>query len=170
MKGYSSLKIVSLTFSLVLVSRSVGGWVPLELSHNPPPPLGQVKCRGCLPNVGTSPSHSAPPPPLEGGGVPSEVGTHHFEKGRLGRSLSGKKQCTAAMCAALDEHAMHRKCLPKLQFCKKTACSGAPPPPPCMSYANVRNYYGPYAHCSLDKGVPCAQHIQLGTHVHMRMV
>ena len=27
------------------------------------------------------------------------------------------------------------------------------PPPPCISYANVRNYYGPYAHCSLDKGV-----------------
>ena len=27
------------------------------------------------------------------------------------------------------------------------------PPPPCIRYANVRNYYGPYAHCSLDKGV-----------------
>ena len=27
------------------------------------------------------------------------------------------------------------------------------PPPPCISYANVRNYYGPYTHCSLDKGV-----------------
>ena len=38
------------------------------------------------------------------------------------------------------------------------------PPPPCISYANVRNYYGPYAHCSLDKGVACAQHIQLPTH------
>ena len=25
-----------------------------------------------------------------------------------------------------------------------------PPPPP---YANVHNYYGPYAYCSLDKGV-----------------
>ena len=37
-------------------------------------------------------------------------------------------------------------------------------PPPCISYANVRNYYGPYAHCSLDKGVACAQHIQLPTH------
>ena len=36
-------------------------------------------------------------------------------------------------------------------------------PPPCISYANVRNYYGPYAHCSLDKGVACAQHIQLPT-------
>ena len=36
-------------------------------------------------------------------------------------------------------------------------------PPPCISYANVRNYYGPYTHCSLDKGVACAQHIQLRT-------
>ena len=37
------------------------------------------------------------------------------------------------------------------------------PPPPCISYANVRNYYGPYAHCSLDKGIACAKHIQLPT-------
>ena len=37
------------------------------------------------------------------------------------------------------------------------------PPPPCISYANVRNYYGPYTHCSLDKGVACAKHIQLPT-------
>ena len=26
-------------------------------------------------------------------------------------------------------------------------------PPPCISYTNVHNYYGPYAYCSLDKGV-----------------
>ena len=38
------------------------------------------------------------------------------------------------------------------------------PPPPRISYANVHNYYGPYAYCSLDKGVACAQHIQLLTH------
>ena len=38
------------------------------------------------------------------------------------------------------------------------------PPPPCISYANVHNYYGPYAYCSLDKGVACAQHIQLPTY------
>ena len=37
-------------------------------------------------------------------------------------------------------------------------------PPPCISYANVRNYYGPYAHCSVDKGIACAQHIQLPAH------
>ena len=37
-------------------------------------------------------------------------------------------------------------------------------PPPCISYANVHNYYGPCASCSLDKGVACAQHIQLLTH------
>ena len=42
------------------------------------------------------------------------------------------------------------------------------PPPPCISYANVWNYYGPYAHCSLDKGVACAQHIQLPTHTYVR--
>ena len=35
------------------------------------------------------------------------------------------------------------------------------PPPPCVSHANVRNCYGPYTHCGLDKGVACAQHIQL---------
>ena len=39
-----------------------------------------------------------------------------------------------------------------------------PPPPPCISYANVHNYYGPSAYCSLDKGVGGAQHIQLPTH------
>ena len=39
------------------------------------------------------------------------------------------------------------------------------PPPPCTSYADVHNYYAPYAYCSLDKGVACAQHIQLPTHV-----
>ena len=43
-------------------------------------------------------------------------------------------------------------------------------PPPCISYANVRNYYGPYAHCSLDKGVACAKHIQLPTQTCARMV
>ena len=37
-------------------------------------------------------------------------------------------------------------------------------PPLFISYANVRNYYGPYVHCSLDKGVACAQHIQLLAH------
>ena len=38
------------------------------------------------------------------------------------------------------------------------------PHPLCISYANVHFYYGPYAYCSLDKGVACAQHIQLPTH------
>ena len=42
-------------------------------------------------------------------------------------------------------------------------CS-VPPPLHCISYANVRNYYGPYTHCSLDKGVACSQHIQLLAH------
>ena len=37
-------------------------------------------------------------------------------------------------------------------------------PPLCISYANVHNYYGPYAYCSLDKGVACTQHIQLPTY------
>ena len=27
------------------------------------------------------------------------------------------------------------------------------PPPPCISYTNVRNHYSPYTYCSLDKGV-----------------
>ena len=39
-----------------------------------------------------------------------------------------------------------------------------PPPTPCISYATVGNYYGSYTYCSLDKGVACAQHIQLPTH------
>ena len=38
------------------------------------------------------------------------------------------------------------------------------PLPPCISYANVHNYYGPYAYCSIDKSVACAQHIRLPTH------
>ena len=33
-----------------------------------------------------------------------------------------------------------------------------------ISYANIHNYYGPYAYCSLDQGVACAQHIQLPTY------
>ena len=37
-------------------------------------------------------------------------------------------------------------------------------PPPCISYANVHNYYGPCAYCRLDKGVACTQHIQLLTY------
>ena len=43
-------------------------------------------------------------------------------------------------------------------------------PPPCISYANVRNYYGPYAHCSLDKGVACETHTTTDTNVRARMV
>ena len=39
-----------------------------------------------------------------------------------------------------------------------------PPPPLCNSYAKVPNPYGPYAYCSLDKGVASVQHIQLLTH------
>ena len=46
----------------------------------------------------------------------------------------------------------------------EVVASPLPPAPPCISYANVRNYYGPYAHCSLDKGVACVQHIQLLAH------
>ena len=47
---------------------------------------------------------------------------------------------------------------------KKNPCCtsrGCTPPPPCISYTNVPNHYGPYAHCSLDKGIACAQHILL---------
>ena len=40
-----------------------------------------------------------------------------------------------------------------------------PPSPPCLSYAKVRNQYGPYAYCSLDKAVACARHIQLPAHM-----
>ena len=47
---------------------------------------------------------------------------------------------------------------------KKSSLCALCTPPPCISYANVHNYYGPYAYCSLDKGVACAQHIQLLTH------
>ena len=48
---------------------------------------------------------------------------------------------------------------------KITGClTNEVPPPPCISYANVHNYDGPYAYCGLDKGVTCAQHIQLPTH------
>ena len=43
-----------------------------------------------------------------------------------------------------------------------------PPNPPTPMYtiitANVHNYYGLYAYCSLDKGLACAQHTQLPTH------
>ena len=59
-------------------------------------------------------------------------------------------------------------------FIQQTGQSHAPPPlstpPPCISYTNVRNYYGPYAQCSLDKGVACAKDIQLPTQTCARMV
>ena len=41
------------------------------------------------------------------------------------------------------------------------AAGWSTPPPFCISYAEVRNYCGPCAYCGLDKGVACAQHIQL---------
>ena len=37
------------------------------------------------------------------------------------------------------------------------------PPPPLYKLRQCTNYYGPYAHCSLDKGVACAKQIQLLT-------
>ena len=45
------------------------------------------------------------------------------------------------------------------------ACASPKYPPPCISYANVHNYYSPCSYCSLDKGMACAQHIQLLTHM-----
>ena len=39
------------------------------------------------------------------------------------------------------------------------------PPPSGKSYANVHNYYGPYAYCSLGKGMACATHTTADTHV-----
>ena len=51
-----------------------------------------------------------------------------------------------------------------LKAAEKCRTASLTPPPPCTSYANVHNYYGPYAYCSLDKGVACAQHTQLPTH------
>ena len=53
--------------------------------------------------------------------------------------------------------------LPTTRPCPRVRHSlwSATPPPLCKSYANLRDYYSPYAHCSLDKGVACAQHIQL---------
>ena len=36
--------------------------------------------------------------------------------------------------------------------------------PPWNSYAKIPNSYGPYAYYNLNKGVACAQHIQLPTH------
>ena len=52
-----------------------------------------------------------------------------------------------------------------VQFSSHTSVGHYPPPPPCISYANAHNYYGPYAYCSLDKGAACTQHIQLPTHM-----
>ena len=46
----------------------------------------------------------------------------------------------------------------------KMSCQEYTPPPPCISYAKVPNQYGPYAYCSLDTGVACAQHMQLPKH------
>ena len=40
------------------------------------------------------------------------------------------------------------------------------PPPPCISYANVHNYYGPYAYCSLGQGCGLrTTHTTADTHV-----
>ena len=39
------------------------------------------------------------------------------------------------------------------QVTKRSTHARPGTPPPCISYANVHNYCGPYAYCSLDKGV-----------------
>ena len=45
------------------------------------------------------------------------------------------------------------------QFCNRSPASSffhsavCTPPPPCINYAKVPNYYGPYAYCSLGKAV-----------------
>ena len=112
----------------------------------------------------------------------------HFREDR------GARGCAARGCAAQDcvaQGSAARGCaaqgceatsgasyvpLPSLRDQKDNrACSRSSlprdySPPPCISYANVRNYYGPYAHCSLDKGVACAKHIQLPTDSCARMV
>ena len=52
-------------------------------------------------------------------------------------------------------HCMVLEITSRNQGSELSSCT--PPPPPCISYANVRNYYGPYAYCSLDTGVAYAQ-------------
>ena len=56
---------------------------------------------------------------------------HHAPRGRPVGCLSS----ATAVCGRCDCPMPHRQCT-------------TPP-----MYANVRSYYGPYAHCSLDKGV-----------------
>ena len=42
-----------------------------------------------------------------------------------------------------------------------------PPPPRCISYANVRNYYGPFTHCTnVRLGNPSCDHTPCGTIAH----
>ena len=79
-----------------------------------------------------------------------------------------KKRCPARYRSPITENG--GQCAAVISLAERvkltTILAGnvTPPPPPCISYANVRNYHGPYAHCSLDKGVACAQHIQLLAH------
>ena len=83
--------------------------------------------------------------------------------------MRGRSTAAGLRCKR-DSGAMNP--IPRAWKCLRPYNGHNPPPPPrCISYANVNNYYGPYAYCSLDKGVACAQHIQLPAHTcegHMR--
>ena len=66
-------------------------------------------------------------PPTEKGGRSHQRDLHRFPKGALSSEL-------------LTDCSQGRgRCFVHPFFC---------PPSPCVSYANVRNHYGPYAYCS----------------------
>ena len=85
-------------------------------------------------------------------------------------SLLGPKSLNVVLHVGDCATFLNGEAFPQVKF--PSRCTNHPghtsnpnyPPPHCVSYANVHNYYGPYAYCSLDKGVACAQHIQLLTH------
>ena len=104
-----------------------------------------------------------------GGGVLSHCGCHPPPKPQFSRKTSDGIVVTRCVTKRTSCLTKMRKLEAHLFFfvqvgVVQSALMGLYPPPPCISYANVRNYYGPYAHCSLDKGVACAQYIQLPAH------
>ena len=118
---------------------------------------------------------TAPPPPPEHAKVPPHLRRHlgpsgagvHGGGGAPPPVISGSdiSFCiTPPLCPTAA--ALGHKAASEPEQCNTPPYCAPRVDTPRISHTNVRNYYGPYAHCSLDsdKGVACAQHIQLPTH------
>ena len=95
-------------------------------------------------------------PPLRDDGPVRGVGPPW--EGRQGAEAAVVSRGTAAPLSRTNRTAPHERCR---RFIPETPSPHLmyPPRRPCNSYGKVPSQYGPYAYCSLDKGVACTYHI-----------